>query len=147
MSNWVERRAIREQHLRNASTVWQDAKSAIDECCISFRERFPGIARVINQEQNGHRILIEVRFTFEPNTPRQISIKFSDEPEKQITVTVDGGGAVIFPIDADEHHAYIACEDKEISADEFTQMALEEALFKPPSSKSSPISVLKSGSY
>jgi hypothetical protein len=142
MLNWIERRALREEHLRNASTVWQAVKSSIDECCNSFRQKFIGVARLSNKEQNGHRIFIEVRPTYEPNNPRQISIKFEDDEEKQITVTVGGGRAMIFSIDADDSHAFIKYGNEEISADEFTRHALEEALFESPSPRHSPVQTL-----
>jgi hypothetical protein len=132
--NWVERRALRENYLQNASSVWQTVRSAIDECCTSFRERFAVLARVHNQEQNGHRVLIEVRFSFSPNTPRQISVGFFDT-DKEIRVTIDGSKAAVFPIDADENHAFITFQGKEIDADEFTRVALEKALFEPPKPK------------
>lgn len=127
MTNWVERRALREEHLRNASFLWQSVKSAIDECCNSYRENFSGLAQVQNQEQNGHRMLIIVRRISGGNS-RQISVAFSDQ-DKLIRVTVDGQRAEASPIDADELHSFIKRDEKEITPEEFTQVVLEEHLF------------------
>lgn len=135
MANWIDRRALIEQNLRTAKVVWQSAKSAIDECCESYRTNFIGLAQLMNAEQNGHRILLSLRFFQQPNNPRQVSILFS-EPEKEIRVTIDGGKAAVFPIHADDKHAFISYQDKELTPDQFTQVALEEALFDPPKEKS-----------
>lgn len=145
MSNWVQKRAFRDRYLRDSITLWQEVRSAVDECCNSFREHYIGVARVTNQEQNGHRVLVTIRPTYEPNNPRQVSIKFDSE-EKQITATVDGGRADVFPIDADENHAFLTHQNKEINADEFTQIVLEDALFSSPS-KTVSIGITKSGTY
>jgi len=140
MGNWVELRAKRDEHLRGSRLVWESARTAISDCCESFRANFSGFAQVVNTPQNGNRILITVRFTYFPNYPRQISVEFTENQNK-ISVTVDGGSAKTFEIDADEKHAFISYQNREIDANEFTKIALEKPLFeppKPPSRTSSP---------
>jgi len=134
MTTWIEKRACRESNLRNASAIWQEAKSAIDDCCESFRQHYAGLARVINQEQNGHRVAITILFHSAPSHPRHVSVVFSST-DNTIRVTVDGEKAILFPIEADETHAFITFQDKEINAEDFTQWALEDALFESPDSK------------
>lgn len=131
MDNWVERRALREQHIRNADEVWQSARTAIDNCCNSFRQHFAGFARVTNQPQNGHRIVVGIHFPI-TGRGRNVSIGFGNDDKgiPIINVTVDDQAVRLFPIMADENHAYISFQGKEISGDEFSRLALEEALFK-----------------
>jgi hypothetical protein len=144
--NWIDRRALCGKQLGNASAVvWQQVKAAIDECCGSYRKHFAGTAQILNQDQNGHRVLIDVRFIFPPGDPRQISIVFSDA-EKTIRVTVDGEKAAVFEIEADENHPFIMWQGKEIDAEQFTQIALEKPFFdspRPPSPTSPPMKMGK----
>jgi len=136
MENWVECRALREQYQANAADVWQSARTAIDNCCNSYRQHFGGTAQVINQAENGHRVLIGIHF-HQTGRGRQVSIEFGRDEKNipKISVTVDDKAAKIFQITADEHHAFISFQGKEISADEFSRLALEDALFKLPEPK------------
>jgi len=52
--------------------------------------------------------------------------------ESESTIEVVSGRKETFRVDADEDRAYITFDGKEISADEFSRAALEDALFKPP---------------
>jgi hypothetical protein len=132
MDNWVERRALREQHIRNSAEVWQSARTAIDNCCNSFKLHFTDIANVTSQPQNGHRIVVGIHF---PSTGwgRNVSIEFGNDNKgaPRINVTVDDQAAKLFPIMANEEHAYISFGGKEVSFDEFSRLTLEEAFFKP----------------
>lgn len=133
--NWVDRRALREDNLtQHAVDVWELVRTAIGNCCTSFRTRFPNMAEEVkNKTENGHRILVEITF----KTPtgrrcRHVSIEFS-KTENLITTTTDGEAAKRFPISADESHTFLKNGQSEISADELTKIALEDAFFKPPS--------------
>jgi len=138
MENWVERIALRNQHLANAEDLWQSARTAIDNCCNSYRQHFAGTAQVTNQAENGHRIVVAIHFHL-TGWGRHVSIEFGRDAKNAIgiTVTVDDKPAKLFQILADADHAFISFQDKEISADEFSRLALEDALFKSPEPRKS----------
>src|ERR1700722_1234468 len=128
MSDWVERRALRQQNLSaHAADAWQDAIVAIENSCASFRKYYPTRAQVVVKPQNGHRLLASITLENAPpgySSPnkikRLVSISFADaEAPPSITVTVDSGPAKTFQIEADEEHCYISFEKKEVSPDEF----------------------------
>lgn len=131
MDNWVERRARREKNLKDTPAAWEAVRTAIDNCCNSYRANFSSIAEVSNQPENGHRILITVRFVVMPAIPRRISIEFARR-ENKIRATIDDGAAKVFDIDADTERPFISFRSKEISPDELTREVLEKALFEPP---------------
>jgi hypothetical protein len=66
---------------------------------------------------------------------KYVTIVF-EEGKRHITVTVGDGAARLFPIAADENHRFIKSPaGEEITADEFSRLALEDALFKPAAEK------------
>jgi hypothetical protein len=137
LSNWVERRASRERHLRNGVDVWRKTQAALHEACESLNEHYSDIAVVRSTKQNPDVVTIAItrRASSEVNTGRApvqsvIAIKF--DPDKcRITVTADNGMERKFPIEADCDHAFIFVEGREVLFDEFSQWALEEAFFSP----------------
>lgn len=141
VSNWVERRAARERHLRNASELWRSAQASIAGACDSLHEYYADVATVRQTKQNDNAILIAITQT-PPLAKGQVlktnlvSIEF--EPEKAaISVAVDGMRTQEFPIDADPDHAFITRRGHEVLLDEFSRLALEEAFFSPPAPKQS----------
>ena len=144
MSDWVERRALRQQNLSTqAADVWQAAIVAVENSCNSFRKYYATRAQVLVKPQNGHRLLVNITLENAPpgsSSPtkikRLVAISFAEaETPPTITVTVDNGPAKTFQIEADEQHCYICFEKKEVSPDEFSRLALEDALFKEPQGK------------
>ncbi|MGA7236405.1 MAG: hypothetical protein WBY44_12040 [Bryobacteraceae bacterium] len=126
--NWVERKASRDANLReHAEEVWHDVRSAIQDCCESFRIHYN--RGVQDQLENGSRIRITVSY---PTGQRQtILVAFRST---LIEVTVGERSPKTYNMDADEAHAFITDENgKEINPDDFTRVALEAALTKPPS--------------
>jgi hypothetical protein len=129
--NWVERRAAREKHLGGASEVWQQALTAIDDSCNSFKSHYSDIGSPELTQQNGHRIIVALKFT--TGGKRRFASIFFDESKPQISVAVDDGAAKNFKIEADDSHCFIKSPTgQEISADEFSRLALEDVLFKGP---------------
>lgn len=134
--NWVDRKAQCAQNLNKSPEVWQEATTAIVDCCDSFRENYAALADVVDHPENGHRIVITIRF-IAINVTRYVAVEFSALSRK-INVTIDDKKAEEFDISSDETHAYISYQQKEISPDRFTQLALESALFSPPKPQSPP---------
>lgn len=142
--NWIDRRFGREHHLNNAPDVWQKVSTAIDDACKSFNERGE-FGKAETYPQNGHRILVIIEHEppkqFQMDMKRRVTIAF-EESAPRITVTVDALPAKTFPIEADEQHCFLKWAGAEISPDDFSKIALEDALFKkkslPPSSSPPP---------
>jgi len=140
LSNWVERRAAREQNLKNAVDVWKKAQAAVAEACESLKEHYSDVASIRRTKQNGHVVTITItrRPTSEMQTqetlaPRVVAMKF--EPDKcEITVTVDDGTEQEFPIEADSDHAFLSLNGRELLLDEFSRFVLEEIFFSRPES-------------
>jgi len=68
---------------------------------------------------------------FPPNPPAVVAEIAFEAGKPQITVTV-GEKVTRFPIDANEERAFISYGGHELTADEFTKIALEPVLFAPP---------------
>jgi|ERR1017187_2412613 hypothetical protein len=140
--NWVERKFQVEQVLKQreqvlkekATDLWDDARSAIQDCCNSFRRRYD--EGLEDKLENGLRIRIIRSFMVDhPLTTgtlkRRILAAFN-ETVPCIEVTVDDEIPIQFKIDADTSRAFITNEGREITADEFSEMALKRALCTPP---------------
>jgi hypothetical protein len=135
LSNWVERRAAREQNLRNAADVWRKAQATIVEACDSLREYYADIATVTRTQQNGSVVRILIARTPAPalraeKTTRASLVSVEFHPDKpSIVVNHDHGKALEFPIEADSDHAFLTLQGDEILLDEFSRFALEEVFF------------------
>ena len=135
VTNWVERKARREQVLKEkARDVWGDARSAIQNSCNSFRKHYDKTLE--DTLENGLRIRITRTFTVHYalatiNIKRRLLAAFN-ESIPCIDVTVDDEPLRRFKIDADESHAFITDQDHEINADQFSESALKHALCTPP---------------
>ncbi len=137
--NWIERRALREKILRDhANDVWQDARSAVQNCCESFRTHYGvSIAKLEDKLENGLRIRLSLTFqvveaSFQSEVKRIILVAF-DASVPCIFVTADDKPARQFRIDADENEAFITEGDNQrITTDEFSKKALETSLFTKP---------------
>jgi hypothetical protein len=133
--NWLERKVLREKNLTIfAPDVWQSAGAAIRNVCDSFNKEHaePGVTADIEMH-NGHYLVVAITLTkqtpaFTSSTTRRVTIEF-DERKPSISVTIDGGSAKVFPLEADEKHCFIRFSGKEITADEFSEFALKDALF------------------
>ena len=135
LSNWVERRASKEQHLRSAAGVWRNAMAAILQATGSLRRHYSDVATVEITEHNRDHVIIEI-------TPRScrgitrrdrggaVTIDLQFLPEApQIIVGFDRGRIQRFVIEADCDHAYVAFQGKELLLDEFSRLVLEETFF------------------
>ena len=136
VSNWVERRAAKERHLRNAIDLWNKVQATIAEVCHSLQTHFADVATVRRGGQGNALTIAIARAspsleTGEIFTTTLVSIEFKrDEPA--ITVSVDDMLTQEFPIDADSDHAFITLRGHELLLDEFSRLALEEVFFNPP---------------
>jgi hypothetical protein len=142
--DWVKRKFFRQKMLReHAADVWDSAWAAIQDSCNSFQSYYgkgqsiEGQFRCdLKQElENGHRI--RLLLTIQKPTPemgsitpvgKRILIAF-DKSVPEIAVVVDDAVPLKFPIKADETHAFIEWQGREIGSDEFSQTALENILF------------------
>jgi hypothetical protein len=131
----VERRAAKEQNLRNAAEVWKKARGALAATCDSLSKHYSPIARVKHSQSN--RNLITITITRSHLSARRnqqayrtsvVSIEFQPE-QPTIIVTIDGVKTQEFPIAADSDHAFIALHGSELIPDEFSRLALEEVFF------------------
>lgn len=140
--NWIERRFAREENLRAAATVWEEAKLAITAACTSFRQHYTFAKVVVYPSPT--ELAVEIVALSMPGTTRHVAIRF-DASTPAITVRVNAGTERVFPIEADEDHAYIEYDDQEISLDDFSRLALEDAFFNPVKVKVQSQSVPSSG--
>ena len=135
--NWVERRARRDQKLKDI-TVWMDARAAIADCCASFQRHYADLASVECEEVNGHCTRVFVifgkRIPGQPVPPNQqvVAVEIAFDPlTPQIVVTI-GEKVTRFPIDANEERAFIFHGVSELSADDFSKAVLEVIFFARP---------------
>jgi hypothetical protein len=139
--NWVERRFLREQNLNKAEDVWQAASTAIDDACKSFNTFYPAIGKAVFSPQNSHSILVEVTHEATKNVPmdtkRRVRIVFDG---RRIAVALDEHSARNYQIEADQERCFLKSGAREITPDELSHLALEDALFTPrnPNLPSSP---------
>lgn len=135
LSNWVERRASREQHLRAAADVWRNALAAILQAIGSLRRHYSDVATVEITEHNRDHVMIEIL----PRSCRGlaahdrggavvIDLQFLSEAP-QIIVGMDRGRIQRFAIEADCDHAYLAFQGRELLLDEFSRIVLEDTFF------------------
>jgi hypothetical protein len=127
----------REQVLdEKARDVWDDARSAIQDCCNSFRRHYD--EGLEDKLENGLRIRIIRTFMMDhPLTTEKLKRRILaafNETIPCIEVTVDDEIPIQFKIDADTSRAFITDEGHEITADEFSERALKRALCTPPES-------------
>jgi hypothetical protein len=135
--NWVERKARRDQMLKD-TTVWMNARTAVEECCASFGRHYSDTGSADCERINGHctRVFVTYgkRIPSRPD-PRNQAVVFIEilfhAAKPEITATVDEK-VMHFPIDADEEHAFIFYDGREVSADEFSKLVLEGVLFVVP---------------
>jgi|ERR1017187_8791869 hypothetical protein len=140
--NWIERRFKREHNLDKAEDLWQAVSTAIHDACNSYNAHYANIVGQANFiPQNGHGILVEV--THEENkrnpmdTKRRVRVTFDG---RRISVTVDEHTARVCDIEADEAGCFIKSNTGKLSPDEFSSLALRDALFTPrnPNTPESP---------
>ncbi len=130
--NWVERRAAKEQHLRNAGEVWKKAQAAIMEACDSLNEHYTRVAK-IQRTQVNDRIVIKVmhQASGQPGSEPDatiLSIEF-DRDKRVITVMSEDNLLHEFGIQADSDHAFVTLKGIELLFDEFSRLALEQVFF------------------
>jgi hypothetical protein len=134
--NWVDRKFARERNLGKATAVWNSSIAAIHDAVKSFTDNGEyGTAQIF--PQNGDRILVEVEQPQHENAhiyiadpKRRVQIAF-DPATPAITAAVDGSPVKTFPLEADETHCFLKFGGVEISPDEFSKHALNEAFFTP----------------
>jgi hypothetical protein len=142
--NWIERKFLREGILSSkASEVWQEARSALENCCDSFKTHYSSIASIEKHRENGLRLRLELAFPAEDafNRPfhrkRTVLIEFKEGQSPCIEITVEKDSPRKFAISADENRAFIV-DGKELSFDEFAERALKSALFRAPEPTAQP---------
>ena len=134
MKNWVERRAAREQNLRNAGGVWKRAQAAVMEACDSLGEHYATIAKIERTKQDGRVVIRIIPASLSGQRPQTelttkvVSIEF-DPGRPAIVVTIDDMLFQEFPIQADSDHAFITLNSSELLLDEFSRLALEKTFF------------------
>ncbi len=135
--NWVERRWKREQNFINgAPLVWQAITTAIDNACESLKEHYSGSAEITCTQQNGHRVHVAVNRKAVPSDIQAYTAKIDVQiiykaDERKIDVIIGyNKPPKSFTITSDEAHTFLLHGGKEISADEFSQLVLEEIVFK-----------------
>ena len=137
LTNWVERRASREQHLANAAEVWRKAQVAVAHASDSLRRHYSAVAaiRIIKQSTDELVLAISPSASY-GSTERSsevgaclISLKFFPK-NPQIVVTSNRGRQERFPIEADCDHAYLSLQGRELLYDEFSRVVLEDSFFR-----------------
>ena len=136
LSNWVERRASQEDHLKNAIDVWLKAQGAILQATESLRKHYGNVASIRFIEKSMNRMALEITSSRESTPARKteetkttvLLLEFVPEVP-QIVVSSDRGKHQRFPIEADCDHAFINLCGREILFDEFSKCVLEEAFF------------------
>jgi hypothetical protein len=136
LSNWVERRAAREQHLRNAADVWKKAQGAVAEACDSLERHYPNVATLRRTDLKEHLLVVTITRTPSGSRKGEVArtrvVEITFEAHKpQITITEDDNKTLEFPIEADSDHAFITLQGRELLPDEFSRFALEAAFFTP----------------
>lgn len=128
--NWIDRKFARERNLEQSTDVWNSATGAIHDAVESYTQNAEyGSARIC--PQSGHRLLVEIdqneQEMFPADSKRHVVVAFDGAV---ITVNVDAAPTMTFRIEADDNHCFLTLGGKEISYDEFSRHALEDALFK-----------------
>lgn len=137
LSNWVERRASQEEHLKNAIDVWMKAQGAILQASESLRKHYEDVASIRFVERSVTRMALEItssrgRLGQKAGEVKTTVLVLEFVPEvPQIIVSSDRGKLQRFPIEADCDHAFINLCGREILFDEFSRCVLEEAFFVP----------------
>jgi hypothetical protein len=139
LTNWVERRASREQHLANAAEVWRKAQAAVAHACDSLRRYYSAVATIRIMKQSTDELVIAISRSISSGTTEAerapagtclVSLKFVAK-SPQIVVTNDRGRHERFPIEADCDHAYLSFQGRELLYDEFSRVVLEDSFFSP----------------
>jgi hypothetical protein len=133
VSNWVDRRAARERHLKNAAEVWRKAQGALADACASLNQHYADIGRIERTSQGAHLVIVTIRpATSDPNRDEMtmtkvLRIRF--DPDKPKIAVIEDRKRQDFPIDADCDHAFVTLEGRELLLDEFSRHALETTFF------------------
>lgn len=134
MDNWIERGARRKKNLAKANELWQAIQTSIEGVCKSFNGEHADVGSVELSPQNGHSLLIEVSHeqnkSVAMDTKRRVRITF-DETSSQVRFTIDEHEARHVKIDADQERCFLKAGLKEITPDQFSELALKDALFTP----------------
>jgi hypothetical protein len=136
--NWIDRKFTRENNLVNgAPVVWQKVLTAIKDVCDSFSAKYHRSAQYLTQ--NGQEVVVRVEFPPQsvPGmqdglTPVNAARIAFNEQKFTITATLNGKSHREFHLDSNEHQCFIRHENKGISPDELSELALSDAFFKEP---------------
>ena len=136
LTNWVERRASREQHLANAAEVWRKAQTAVAHASDSLRRHYSAVATIRIVKQSTDELVLAVSRSASPGSTERgpevgsclISLKFFPKGP-QIMLTSNRGRQERFPIEADCDHAYLSLQGRELLYDEFSRLVLEDSFF------------------
>jgi hypothetical protein len=136
LTNWVERRASREQHLANAAEVWRKAQAAVAHASDSLRRHYSAVATIRIIKQSTDELVLAISRSTSPGSTEGgpelgtccISLKFFPK-SPQIVLTSNRGRQERFPIQADCDHAYLSLQGRELLYDEFSRVVLEDSFF------------------
>ena len=136
LTNWVERRASREQHLANAAEVWRKAQAAVAHASDSLRRHYSALATIRVIKQSTDELVLAISRSTSPGPGERdseastclISLKFIPK-SPQIVLTNNRGRQEKFSIEADCDHAYVSFQGRELLYDEFSRVVLEDSFF------------------
>ena len=155
LSNWVERRASKEQHLANAIEVWRKAQAAVANASESLRRYYSSVATIRFVEQSSDEFVVAITRSTAAGAAEAeadvgtcvVSMKFLAK-SPQILLTSNRGRKETFCIEADCDHAYLTLQGKELLYDEFSRVVLEDSFFNlsnvtSATAKRDPVAVLE----
>lgn len=131
-TNWVENRWCRESSLTDdAPGVWQSVAMAIGDTCDAFNAHYSHLANVDHSAQNGCIVVTVHRKILPARQMIDVSVQIILERNRISVIEGYKDDPRHFPIASDETHAFLKYAGKEITADEFSELALENVLFNP----------------
>ena len=92
VSNWVERRAAREQHLRSAADVWRKARTAILQAIGSLRRCYADVPTLELTEHNRNHIIEITASNWQDHSPSVVvDVQFLAEAPQTSWARIEGG--------------------------------------------------------
>jgi hypothetical protein len=127
--NWIERRAKRESNLKDGvPRIWEEVKTALADACESYNKLYgAGGATSVVSESTAEQFIASLA-----KTGKTIFINLAQNSKGTgITVKPEEESAPprTFAIRSDEDSVFIVTGDKQIGADELSQLILEPLLF------------------
>src|ERR1039457_2986651 len=132
--NWVERRFVIEAlQAKRAPELWQEVRSALQDACDSFNERYGSATDQVECAlENCRRVRITRKLLEDHSRNRHskivttIVVSFDENSQK---ITAAQNSANIFSISSDGISVFITRKDKRLEPDEVSKEILESFLF------------------